>query len=83
MYFSSCESIASFFCKIMSGCRFDLLHKYLYLVDINTIMNGPRTKLVKIKPFIDLIVKKFIKNYISNQNISIDDSLLGWKGNLL
>ena len=78
MYFSSRESIASFFCKIMSGGRFDLLHKYLHLVDIDTMTDGPGTKLAKIKPLFHLIVK----NYIPNQNISIDESLLGWKGNL-
>ena len=45
----------------MSGHRFDLLNKYLHLVDINTITDGPGTKLAKIKPFVHLIVKKFMK----------------------
>ena len=81
MYFSSRERFASsFFCKIMSGRRFNLLHKYLHLVDIDTKTDGPGTKLAKTKPFIDLIVKKLIKNYIPNQINSIDESLLGWKG---
>ena len=66
----------------MSGRRFDLLHKCLHLVDINTITNGPGTKLAKIKPFVALIGKKFVKNYIPNQNFSIDKTLLGWKRNL-
>ena len=83
LYFSSRESVASpFFHKIMSGCRFDLLQKFILLVDIDTITDGPGRKVAKIKPFIDLIFKKFMKNYIPNQKISIDESLLGWKGNL-
>ena len=61
----------------MSGRRFGLLHKCLYLVDIDTITDGPETKLAKIKLFVDLIVKKSMKNYIPNQNISIDEPLLG------
>ena len=70
------------FSKIMSGRRFDLLHKCLHLVDIGTVTDGTGTKLAKIKPFVDLIGKKFVKNYIPNQNISIDATLLVWKGNL-
>ena len=61
----------------MSRRRFGLLHKCLHLVDINTITDGPGTKLVKIKLFVDLIVKKSVKNYIPNQNISLDEPLLG------
>ena len=83
MYFSTRESIASpFFRKIMSGRRFDLLHKFLHLVDNRTITDGPGRKIAKIKPFIDLVVKKFQENYVPKKNISIDESLLGWKGNL-
>ena len=83
MYFSSRESVASpFFRKIMSGRRFDLLHKFLHLVDNETITDGPGRKVAKIKPFIDLILKKFKQNYVPNQNVSINESLLGWKGNL-
>ena len=83
MYFSTRESIGSpFFRKVMSGRRFDLLHKFLHLVDNDTITEGPGRKLAKIKPFTDLILSKFQANYIPKQNISIDESLLGWKGTL-
>ena len=71
-----------FFRKIMSGRRFDLLHKFLHLVNNDTVTDGPGRKTAKIKPFIDLILNKFMKNYIPNQKISIDESLLEWKGNL-
>ena len=74
LYFSSRESVASpFFRKIMSGHIFDLLHKFLHLVDNDTITDGPGRKVAKIKPIIDLILKKFMKNYIPNQKISIDE----------
>ncbi|XP_066987491.1 piggyBac transposable element-derived protein 4-like [Macrobrachium rosenbergii] len=83
MYFSTRESVSSpFFRKVMSGRRFDLLHKFLHLVDNSTITEGPGRKLAKIKPFTDLILKKFMNNYIPRRNVSVDESLLGWKGNL-
>ena len=50
MYFSSLESVGSlFFRKVMSGRRFDLLQKFLHLVDNDTISDGPGRKIVKIK----------------------------------
>ncbi|XP_064079451.1 piggyBac transposable element-derived protein 4-like [Macrobrachium nipponense] len=83
MYFSTRESVSSpFFRKVMNGRRFDLLHKFLHLVDNSTITDGPGRKLAKIKPFADLILKKFMNNYIPSRNVSVDESLLGWKGNL-
>ncbi|XP_068250307.1 piggyBac transposable element-derived protein 4-like [Palaemon carinicauda] len=83
MYFTSRESIATlFYRKVMSGRRFDLLQKILHLVDNATIADGPGRKTAKIKPFTDLILKKFRENYIPRKNISIDESLMGWKGNL-
>ncbi|XP_068227913.1 piggyBac transposable element-derived protein 4-like [Palaemon carinicauda] len=66
----------------MSGRRFDLLHKFLHLVDNTTITDGPCRKLAKIKPFSDLILKKFMNNYIPSRNVSVEESLLGWNGNL-
>ena len=83
MYFSTRESVCSpFFRKIMSGRRFDLLQRFLHLVDNDTVTDGPGRKLAKIKPFIDIILNKFQENYIPHKCISIDESLLGWKGNL-
>ena len=58
MCFSSRESIASLFSKIMSGRRFDLLHKCQHLVDVDITTDGFGTKLPKITLFVDLIVKK-------------------------
>ena len=62
----------------MSGQRFGLLHKFLHLVGNTT--DGPGRKVARIKPFIDIILK-FMKNYIPTKNISINESLLGSKGN--
>ena len=59
LYFFSRESVVSpFFRNIMSGRRYDLLHKFLHLVDNHTITDGRGRKIAKIKPFIDLILKK-------------------------
>ena len=83
MCFSSRESVASpLFCKIMSGCRFELVHKFLHFIDNDTITDHLGRKVAEKKPFIDLILKKFMKNYIAIQKISIDESLLAWKENL-
>lgn len=84
MYFSTRECVANqFFKKTMSGRRFELLHKFLHFVDNDSIDNtAPTRKLAKISLLIDMVLAKFQSNYIPEKNISIDESLLGWKGNL-
>ena len=84
MYFSKRECVSTpFFSKIMSGRRFDLLQKFLHFADNTRInANSSDRKIAKIKPFLDLLVPNFKKNYIPDKQISIDESLLGWKGRL-
>ena len=84
MYFSKRESTATpFYPKIMSGRRFDLLQKFLHLVDNSKITaDMPQRKLAKVLPFIDLLLQKLKMNFIPDKNVCIDESLLGWKGNL-
>ena len=81
MYFSTRESISTpFFPKIMSGCCFDLIQKFLHLTDNSQITpDRPQQKLAKIKPFIDLLLPIFRENFIPYKQICIDESLLGWK----
>ena len=56
IYFSSRQNITSPFCrKIMSGRRFDLLRKFLHLVDNDTTKDVPEEKVAKIKQSIDLV----------------------------
>lgn len=67
----------------MSEPRFEHLHKFLYSVDNETIDDGaPDRKLAKISSLLDTLLAKFQSKYIPEKNISTDESLLGWKGNL-
>ena len=86
MYFSKRESINSpFFAKVMIGRRFELIQKFLHFVDNDSIRNmtdSEGRKLAKIKPVIDYLLAKFMTNYVPERCISVDESLLGWKGRL-
>ena len=39
-------------------------------------------RLYKIRPFIDHIIANFKKVYIPSQNVSVDESIIGFKGRL-
>nr|CAH7726170.1 unnamed protein product [Callosobruchus chinensis] len=84
MYFTRRESIETpFFGKIMRESRFRLLHKFLHLADNNLIDDDPEIrKLFKVKPVLDHLQRKFMSVYIPGKNISVDESLIGWKGRL-
>nr|CAH7735314.1 unnamed protein product [Callosobruchus chinensis] len=84
MYFTRRESIETpFFCKIMRESRFRLLHKFLHFADNNLIDDDPEIrKLFKVKPVLDHLQRKFMSVYIPGKNISVDESLIGWKGRL-
>ena len=85
-YFGKRESVRnSLFPKVMSGCRFEMISKFLHFVDNTSYAccaNAPERKLAKIQSLIDVLLPKFRNNYIPTKNISIDESLLGWKGRL-
>ena len=66
-----------FFGKCMSRDRFALL-KYLHLSD-NENNEDPA---FKFREILDKFRIKFQSNYIPKENISIDESLLVWKGRL-
>nr|CAH7752477.1 unnamed protein product [Callosobruchus chinensis] len=81
LYFSRRESIETpFFSKVMTERRFALLCKFLHFSNNNE--NAPQDKLFKVRPVLDHLKKKFMEVYVPEQNISIDESLLGWKGRL-
>lgn len=84
MYFTKRESIETpFFGKIMRENRFRLIHKFLHIADNNLIDEDPQIrKVFKIKPIIDHLQTKFKSVYIPGKNISVDESLMGWKGRL-
>ena len=69
----------------MSDRRFEMISKFLHFVDNTSYAcsaNVPERKLAKIQPLVDVLLPKFRNNYIPTKNISIDESLLGWKGRL-
>ena len=72
-----------FFPNVMSEQRFSLLSKFLHFVD-NTDEEVVRKdpKLHKILPISEYLKNKFQKVYIPGKEISVDESLLLWKGRL-
>ena len=73
------------FGAIMTRNRFQLLLKFLHFND-NTQMPAADApfpdKLFKIRPLLDHLCEKFGEVYTPSCNISIDESLLLWKGRL-
>lgn len=77
-YHSTNQLLATpFFGKCMSRDRFGLL-KYLHLSDKED--NGDPA--FKFREILDMFRNKFQSNYIPEENISMDESLLLWKGRL-
>ena len=71
--------------SLMSGRRFELLLRYIHLSDSRK--QPPRgdpdyDKLYKIRPFLDAVVSQFKSVYSPKQNVSIDESIIGFKGRL-
>lgn len=84
LYFTKRESIETpFFSRIISEKRFHLLLKFLHFVNNKEFdANSPNRRLFKIQPILDYLKEKFMSIYVPNQKISIDESLIGWKGRL-
>ncbi|XP_041983233.1 piggyBac transposable element-derived protein 4-like [Aricia agestis] len=71
------------FRTIMSKDRFLLLMRFLHFVDNDSIScRGPERKLAKIKPVLDHLNAAFKAAYTPRREVSIDESLLLWKGHL-
>lgn len=72
-----------YFATVMSVNRFTLLMKFLHFVDNATFNpDADNRKLFKLKPVLDYIGDKFSSVYTPERNISIDESLMLWKGRL-
>jgi hypothetical protein len=71
------------FGDIVTRDRLELICKFLHFVNNETISSfqGPK-KLLKIFPVISHLNKKSQELYLPNQDISIDESLMLWKGRL-
>ncbi|XP_067130210.1 piggyBac transposable element-derived protein 4-like [Centruroides vittatus] len=72
-----------FFFENMTENRFHLLRKFLHFND-NTLFVPTATnkRLFKLKPVFDYLIRKWQSAYTPGRNISIDESLLLWKGRL-
>ncbi|XP_047103529.1 piggyBac transposable element-derived protein 4-like [Schistocerca piceifrons] len=85
MYFSKRESVDTpFFRKVMSEKRFHLLLKFLHFAD-NTSYDPLGTtsrKLFKIHATMEHLRHKFRSVYMPERNITVEKSLLLWKGRL-
>ncbi|XP_047116258.1 piggyBac transposable element-derived protein 4-like [Schistocerca piceifrons] len=85
MYFSKRESVDTpFFKKVISEKQFHLLSKFLHFAD-NTSYDPLGTisrKLFKIYRITEHLWRKFRSMYMPDRNITVDKSLLLWKGRL-
>lgn len=71
------------FREIMSRNRFEIIMQFLHFIDNTSIIeHGYARRLAKINPLLDIMNRKFSELYIPSQHISIDESLLLWKGRL-
>ena len=62
--------------------RFSLLMKFMHMNNNATLPppDHPDHKLYKIKPLVTKLCKKFQRFYVPHRNISIDESMIGYKG---
>ena len=73
------------FSSVMSSRRFELLMRFLHLNNSNA---QPRRgepgydKLYKVRPFLDIVLENFKSCYQPFQHISIDESMISFKGRL-
>ena len=73
------------FSNIMSGRRFELLTCYLHL---NNNEQQPSRdsanydKLYKVRPLLDALISNFKMAYTPKQNLSVDESIISYKGRL-
>ncbi|XP_068739096.1 piggyBac transposable element-derived protein 4-like [Montipora capricornis] len=86
LFWSKDETLGvSFVQKVMRRDRFDKLSQYLHLNNNEkAIPHGQRghVKLFKIRPFLNPVIKSFCKEYRPNQNLSVDEAMVAFKGQL-
>lgn len=71
------------FKKIMSKDRYLLLMRFIHFVDNDCITDrGNDRKIAKISPLLNYLINKCQATYSPRQELSIDESLLLWKGRL-
>ena len=65
------------FSKIMSGRRYRMILKHLHMDSDEN--DDP---LSKVRPIIDLLIDNIRSCYYPNQNLSLDESMMAWRGRL-
>ena len=73
------------FSKLLSRDRFLLLLKFLHLADNNKqVARGQPgyDKLFKLRPFMDPLIHSFKEMFVPQQQLSIDEAMISYKGRL-
>lgn len=79
MYWSTDEMLSTpFFGKCMAQNRFSEILRFLHF----TSTNLPDDKLHKIRPVFEYLITKFMENYRPGEKVTVDESLMLWKGRL-
>ena len=82
-YWSTDELISTpMFAKVMSRNRFELILSYLHFNNNEQRESDLEDRLFKVRPVLAHFLQKFREMYIPNQNISIDEGMLSWRGRL-
>ena len=69
----------------MSCKRFELMSKFLHLNNSDTQPargEDAYDKLYKVFPFLTILLENFKRHYTPTQNLSVDESMIGYKGRL-
>ena len=69
------------FPQTMSRNRFQLIQRYLHFSDNNAAVTN-EDPLCKIRTILDTVVYNFRTNYTPDREISLGESMLGWRGRL-
>ena len=69
------------FSQTMSRNSFQFIQRYLHFID-NNAAGTNEDHLYKIRTILDIVINKFISNFIPDREISLDEGMLGWRGNL-
>lgn len=87
MYWSTDPLYATpIFPAVMSRNRYELLLRYLHFNDNSNLppaSDQDRDRPFKIKPLLDHLFEKFQTSYEPHREVSVDESLMLWKGRLL
>jgi len=71
--------------KVMPRDRFDKLTRYLHINDNEKaapLRHRDHDKLLKIHPLFEAVNRKFLEEYQPSQNLSVDEAMIAFKGQL-